>query len=260
MPDERDPGEVDRERRVPFAGITNFRDLGGYRTSDGGSTRWGLVYRADALHKLTDDDLRSFERLGVRAVYDLRGDIERTEFPNRLASVHAPIVGRPAGTPPLGAQASITTADGESILRDMYVGILEHSATQIGAILRGLADPASVPAVFHCHGGKDRTGVVAAVLLLALGVDSEVVLDDYVLTSEYRRIEHQQDSLANMLAQGLPLEAAAGVLGTPRWAMAAAVAAVTEQYDGIDTYLTSVAGLSRDELIALREALVDRTG
>ena len=259
MHNERGSGAIDRERRIAFAGITNFRDLGGYPTADGGFTRWGLVYRADALHKLTDEDLRSFEELGVRAIYDLRGDIERSEFPNRLASVHAPIVGRPLGTPPLGAQSSITTADGEAILRDMYVGILEHSAGRIGAILRGLAAPDSVPAVFHCHGGKDRTGVVAVVLLLALGVDPDVVLDDYVLTSEYRRIEHQQDSLANMLAQGLPLEAAAGVLGTPRWAMAAAVAAITDQYGGIDTYLTNDAGLSPDEVIALREALIDRS-
>jgi protein-tyrosine phosphatase len=196
--------------------------------------------------------------LGVRVVYDLRGDIERTEYPGRLPSVHAPIVGRAHGSPALGSQAGVTTSDGETILRDMYVGILEHSATQIGAILRGLSEPGCVPAVFHCHGGKDRTGVVAAVLLLALGVDTELVLDDYVVTSEYRRFEHQQDSLANMLAQGLPLEAAVGVLGTPRWAMAAVVTAIAEQYGGIDAYLTHRAGLSPDAVTALREALVDQ--
>jgi len=259
MHDDREPAAVGRGRRVAFDGITNFRDLGGYPTIGGGLTRWGLVYRADALHKMTDEDLRSFESLGVLVIYDLRGDVERTEFPGRLASLHAPIIGRPAGSPPIGAQPGVSTSDGEAILRDMYVGILEHSATQIGAILRGLSDPQRVPAVFHCHGGKDRTGVVAAVLLLALGVDPEMVLDDYVLTSEYRRIEHQQDSLANMLAQGLPLEAAAGVLGTPRWAMAAAVTAITEHYGGIDTYLAHHAGMSSDEVSALREALVDRS-
>jgi len=257
MHDDRDLAAGARERRVAFAGITNFRDLGGYRTSSGGVTRWGLVYRADALHKLTDDDLRSFEALGIRLVYDLRGDVERTDFPSRLASVHMPIVGRPAGSPPLGAQAGVSTSDGETILRDMYVGILEHSATQIGAILRSLSDPQGTPAVFHCHGGKDRTGMVAAVLLLALGVDRDVVLDDYVLTSQYRRIEHQQDSLANMLALGLPIEAAAGVLGTPRWAMSAAIASIAEHYGGIDAYLTQHAGLSPDALAALRETLVD---
>ena len=257
MPGDRDPDADGRERRVEFDGITNFRDLGGYPTGSGGVTRWGLVYRADALHKLTDDDLRSFAGLGIRVVYDLRGDIERAEFPSRPASVHVPIIGRPSGSPSLGTQAGVTTSDGETILRDMYVGILEHSALQIGVILRGLSDPRGVPAVFHCHGGKDRTGVVAAVLLLALGVDPELILDDYVLTREYRRIEHQQDSLANMLAQGLPLEAAAGVLGTPRWAMAAALAAIAEQYGGIDTFLTQHAGMSLEEVAALRETLVE---
>ena len=86
--------------------------------------------------------------------------------------------------------------------------------------------------MFHCHGGKDRTGVVAAVLLLALGVDRETVLDDYEATRRYRTIEDQQDSLANILASGVSPEAAASVLGTPRWAMAAAVDAVDDVYGG----------------------------
>jgi protein-tyrosine phosphatase len=113
-----------------------------------------------------------------------------------------------------------------------------------------------VPAVFHCHGGKDRTGVVAAVLLLALGVDRETVLDDYEATRRYRRIEHQQDSLAGMLANGVSPEAAAGVLGTPRWAMAAAVDAVGEMPGGVDGYLTTLAGLTTGDLDALRAGLV----
>ncbi len=89
--------------------------------------------------------------------------------------------------------------------------------------MRGLSDPGLTPAVFHCHGGKDRTGLVAAVLLLALGVDRDTVLDDYEATSLYRFPEDQHDSLANMLQAGISPEAAAGVLGTPRWAMAEAV-------------------------------------
>jgi glutamate-1-semialdehyde 2,1-aminomutase len=87
----------------------------------------------------------------------------------------------------------------------MYVGILEHSALPIGRVLRGIADEANRPVVFHCHGGKDRTGVIAAVLLAGLGVDREAILDDYEATRRYRTIEHQQDSLANMLAAGVSL-------------------------------------------------------
>jgi protein-tyrosine phosphatase len=245
------------ERRVSFAGITNLRDLGGYATAGGGTTRWGTVFRADALHKLTDADLEVFRRLGVRTVYDLRGPIERTDFPGPVESVHLPIVGRPPDAVPPAPPPDMTTADGERMLRDMYVGALEHSASHIGTVLRGVADPALVPVVFHCHGGKDRTGVVAAVLLLALRVDRETVLDDYEATRRYRMIEDQQDSLANMLAAGVSPEAAAGVLGTPRWAMAAAVDAIDDVYDGIDAYLTGPAGLSAAEVAALRTELVD---
>ncbi len=169
-----------------------------------------------------------------------------------------PIVGRAGDADPPARSPDMTYGDGESLLRDIYVGSLQHSATQLGLILRGLARPDGVPAVFHCHGGKDRTGVVAAVLLLALGVDREIVLDDYEATSRHRRIEHQQDSLANMLASGMPPEAAAAVLGTPRWAMAAALDAVADVYGGIDAYLTGPAGVTTAELTALRDQLVER--
>ncbi|MET0458596.1 MAG: tyrosine-protein phosphatase [Ilumatobacteraceae bacterium] len=248
------------ERRVSFAGITNLRDLGGYPAAGGGTTSWGRVFRADALHKLTEADLDTFGILGVQTVFDLRGDVERTEFPGPVESVHVPIVGRPADAPAPARPTDMTPEDGERMLRDMYVGILEHSAVPIGTILRSLADPDHVPAVFHCHGGKDRTGVVAAVLLLALGVDRETVLDDYEATRRYRRIEDQQDSLANILASGVSPEAAVSVLGTPRWAMAAAVDAVDDVYGGIEAYVLGPVGLTPDELAALRARLVDAPG
>ena len=164
----------------------------------------------------------------MRTVFDLRGDVERDEFPGPVPSRHVPISGRPVGVIAPPPPAEMSAADGEQMLRDMYVGILEHSAANVAVVLRGLADPDAVPAVFHCHGGKDRTGVVAAVLLLALGVDRETVLDDYEATRRYRRLEDQQDSLATLLANGVSPEAAAGVLGTPRWAMAAAVDALDD--------------------------------
>jgi protein-tyrosine phosphatase len=244
------------ERRVPFEGIQNFRDLGGYATIDGGTVRWGQLFRADALHKLTAVDLGAFDALGVRTVYDLRGDAERTEFPEPFESIHLPIVGRPEGEAPPAPPAGVSAADGESMLRDMYVGTLIHSAAKFGQLFSGLADAERLPAVFHCHGGKDRTGIVAALLLLALGVDRETVLDDYEATRRYRTIVDQQDSLANLLAAGVSPEAAAGVLGAPRWAMAAAVDAVDEEYGGIETYLTTTVGLPLDTVSRLRDLLV----
>ena len=249
------PAIVVAERRVPFSGITNLRDLGGYPTATGGVTRWGTVFRADALHKLTADDLEAFEELGVRTVYDLRGDVERDEFPGPVPSRHVSIVGRPRDVDPPPPPADMTARDGERMLRDMYVGALTHSAAEIGTIVRGLADPTGTPAVFHCHGGKDRTGLVAAVLLLALGVDRDTVLDDYEATSRYRRLDQQQDSLANMLQAGISPEAAAGVLGTPRWAMAEAVDRLLTSSGGVEAFVIGPGGLEPNELDALRDHL-----
>jgi protein-tyrosine phosphatase len=143
------------------------------------------------------------------------------------------------------------------MLRDLYVGACVHSADQLGRLLTALAEPEGTPAVFHCHGGKDRTGIAAALLLLALGVDREEVLDDYEATRRYRKIDPQQDSLANLLASGMAPEAAAGVLGAPRWAMAEALDAIDDVHGGIDAYLTEVAGMTRSAVARLREALVE---
>ena len=93
------------DRRIPFRGITNFRDLGGYRTRLDVVVRWGMVFRADALHGLLPEDLSLYEQLGLRTVYDLRGDAERTESPNPVESRHLSVLSRPADadrpSPPL---------------------------------------------------------------------------------------------------------------------------------------------------------------
>jgi protein-tyrosine phosphatase len=242
---------------VPFDGIQNFRDLGGYPTADGGSIRRAQVFRADALHKMTEEDIEAFARLGVRTVFDLRSEIEREEFPGPFESIHLHILGRPESAEVLVPDPAMTADSGEGMLRDLYVGALIHSAAKFGVLLSALADPDRLPAVFHCHGGKDRTGIAAALFLLALGVDRDTVLDDYEATRRYRTIEHQQDSLAKMLEAGEPPEAAAGVLGVPRWAMAAAVDAIDTEYGGIDAYLTTEAGMTDETLTRLRKIHVE---
>lgn len=250
------PADPD-DRRVPFAGVTNFRDLGGYPTAGGGVVRRGVVFRADGLHKLTGDDVAAFGRLGICRVFDLRSEAERTALPNPVESISLPIIGyagdeRPAPPP------EMTAAQGEERLRDMYVGALQHSATRLGHLLGELSASDGLPAVFHCHGGKDRTGIVAALFLLALGVDEATILDDYQATSRYRTLEHQRDSHDNLIAAGLSPEGAVAVLGTPHWAMAAALAAIGETYGGIESYLTGVAGMSESTLSRLREVHIER--
>jgi protein-tyrosine phosphatase len=244
-------------RNLGLGGLNNFRDLGGYHTRSGQTVRWGLVFRSDAL-LLDEDGFEAFSGLGVRAVYDLRSDQERETTPNRLPNgefvlQHLSLVGEES------ARAAIEAGlrDGEAFLADLYVKILERSAGLIGTVICGLADENLLPAVFHCAAGKDRTGIVAAVLLLALGVDDDVVLDDYELTSRYRNPERVKQVMARLESeQSISPEAVAGIMRTPRWAMGTAVKEIENRYGGIDGYLTGRAGVPERAVADLRRLLL----
>jgi protein-tyrosine phosphatase len=239
------------ERRVRFEGPLNFRDLGGYPTTPGVATRWGQLYRSDGLHRLTADDLARFESLGLRTVYDLRGDSELAETPDPVPAVNVPLLSEDRLRSPLAGLVS--TRDGEAMLRDVYLGMLAGSARQFCRLFTGIAVD-GMPALFHCQGGKDRTGLTSALVLLVLGVPRDVVLDDFELTSGY--LEPSRDEgIAHLLGRGLSAEAAAGAFGAPRWAMAAALDELEQRYGGAERYLLD-AGLDPAHLVTLRDRLV----
>ncbi len=250
-------GVVAAERRVLFEGVTNFRDLGGYPTTDGRRTRWGRVFRSDALHRFTPEDRQRYEALGLHAVYDLRGDEERDRHPNPFPSIQMALLSRPYGASPPDRSDRRDADAGEQALRQMYTGLLANGGPTFGRLLNRLAERAYLPAVIHCTGGKDRTGMTAALLLEMLRVPRHQVLDDYELTSRYRLREHQTESYENMLAAGAAPEAAAAFLGAPRWTMAGALQELDDRYGGIDGYLTGPAGMTVATLEQLRSALVD---
>lgn len=248
---------VSAERRLPFAGAWNFRDLGGYRTDSGLRTRWGKVFRADALHALTPADQATLSGLGLRAVYDLRSEAERQSKPNALPDADRP---RTVEIPLLGATAGrrmeLAVSDGEAFLLDVYRRIIAESAPVFGRLLGGLAEPDGLPAVFHCAAGKDRTGLSAAILLCLLGVDEEDVLDDYEMTSRNRREVNHQEILTTLTELGMPPEAAAGLLTTPRWVMQTILTELREGYGGAEGYVTGPVGMSTDTVAELRRLLL----
>ncbi len=247
------------ERRVGLEGPVNFRDLGGYRTLSGRTVRWGRVFRSDAL-VLAEGDMEAFDDLGIRTVYDLRSDMERETHPNRLPDsggsrvVAVPLVRQEQGQNPLGA---MDLADGEHFLAQLYELSLEHLAPSFGVVVGGLASEADLPAVFHCAAGKDRTGLVAAVLLAVLGVDLDDILDDYELTSRFRTNEHVHASAERLRdRENLPAEMVAGILRSPRWAMEAALTKTVDRYGDFDRYLTGPAGLPAEVPERLRQLLL----
>jgi protein-tyrosine phosphatase len=244
-------------RRVPFAGALNFRDIGGYLAGRGGQTRWGAVYRSDSLHFLTPEDLPVFDALGIQAIYDLRRSAELARQPGPREHVHLELPSRDPLDP--GESAGLVTRlDGERWLLAGYCEMLASAATSFGDLFSRLADPVRLPAVIHCLGGKDRTGLTIALLLTALGVPREAVLDDYQLTSDYRGVAQSPDVVGLFVGSGMAREAAVGLLGTPRWVMAQALGELDEAHGGIEGYLLGPGGMRPATLAALRTVLVSR--
>ncbi|MEU8132995.1 tyrosine-protein phosphatase [Streptodolium elevatio] len=173
------------QRHVSFDRLHNFRDLGGYPAVDGRVVAWGRLYRSDSLGKLHGDDARAdrerFLALGIRTVVDLRYPWEiakRGRVPERdgLGYHNLSIEHRPYDQAALGPDVDV-----EPFLTEKYVEVALDGVKEIRGALDVLAAPGG-PAVFHCASGKDRTGIIAALVLTLLGVEDEVIVADFALT------------------------------------------------------------------------------
>lgn len=182
----------DFSRALTLDGASNFRDLGGYGAADGRRLRWRTLFRSDHLAALTPQDTAQLAQLGLARAVDFRGREERAAQPYELASVRyqsvpiePTVVRRYRELVARGERLDVAQA--ERLMRETYLGFVADDAPQFGAFFAQLLE-GDAPLVFHCTAGKDRTGFAAALLLLALGVGREQVMQDYLLTNRlYRR-------------------------------------------------------------------------
>jgi protein-tyrosine phosphatase len=260
---EGGPGLVVAERRVALKGTLNFRDLGGYRGVDGRRVRWGHVYRSDNLASVDADGWASIAELGVRSVYDLRHEAERDRAPSHvpsdvgIAHRHLPIGGEAAEAPDLVELLRQDTGRyGLEFMIDMNRTLLRAHAAVFGTLITDLADKDHLPAIFHCTAGKDRTGTAAALLLSALGVSRETVLDDYELTTVYRSVHRIEQLRPTLEEAGIEVEQVRTFLSAPRPALATALEELDRDHGTVARYLTDAAGVAPDTLVQLRDLLL----
>jgi protein-tyrosine phosphatase len=174
----------DRGRFTKLAGAHNFRDLGGYPTADGRRTRWGRLYRSDALHNLTPDDVAVVRSMGLRTVVDLRTPAEADRL-GRGPLADGPIRYHNASLSRDGMAPM--TPDGDLVGR--YLSYLDEGAGAFVTVFAEMARADNLPMLLHCMFGKDRTGVLVAVVLESMGVQRRHIVDDFALSSEpVRRI------------------------------------------------------------------------
>jgi protein-tyrosine phosphatase len=240
--------ETPRRARL-LQGATNFRDLGGYVGRDGRPVRWRTLFRSDHFAGLTPEDRAALAPLGLTRSFDFRGVEERAAVPYQIDGVtQHPLSIEPTVTQRMQALAeagdSLTPARVEGLMEDLYRSLVNDRADRFAELFEHLLQ-ADGPVVFHCTAGKDRTGVAAALILLALGVPRAVVEADYLLTNQhYRRPPAPpSDTPAETLE----------VLWTvrPRF-LEAAFAAIDRDHGGIERYLRQ--RLRLDELALSRLA------
>jgi protein-tyrosine phosphatase len=169
------------ERLIALEGAVNFRDLGGYATLDGRRTRWRVLFRADGLSELSQTDFSVMRDLGIRTVVDLRSghEVEQSRFDVEAHPVdfhHFPFIDQLPDVEQWDRRPGLLGAQ--------YKEMLVDAAPQIIGALEVLTAPDSRPAVFHCTAGKDRTGLLSALVLSLLGVPEETVVGDYALSGE----------------------------------------------------------------------------
>ena len=174
------------ERFVNLQGAANFRDLGGYSTIDGRHVKWGLIYRSEALGRLSEEDLAHLNTRGLRLICDLRTPREITRLPDRV-----PITTQWTATPTREGDFDMSMLPTllfnrkliPDFMRQSYPQQLAQNAIHFGAILARFAEPDNLPAVFHCTAGKDRAGLTAALLLGLLGVPDKTIIEEYTLSN-----------------------------------------------------------------------------
>jgi protein-tyrosine phosphatase len=228
------------ERRIDFEGCFNFRDLGGYGTVDGRRVRTQWLYRADGPHALSAADVGKLNDLRLATVVDLRTPQEVTERGCYLAVLPDVVEHHLSMIDVLPDAETLPDWIDPGVVAAQYRNMLERGRESIAEALVILADPSAYPAVFHCSAGKDRTGVLAALLLGLLGVPDETIVADYALSAAAMQhlIEYYQRAYPDA-GERLTRLAPAMVAAHPD-AMTELIAGIRRDYGGFEEYADAI--------------------
>ena len=238
------------DRHLTYDTVFNLRDLGGYEAADGRTIKWRTLFRGDGVHRLEPE---AFTELGIRTVLDLRtkGEIDDSgQAEGDHDWHHLPVVKtlweRPAVTDEHVA---------EQFLAERYLVMLEEGRESLATALRLLGEPDRVPAVFHCAAGKDRTGVLAALVLSLLGVDEKVIAADYGLSrlGMDRMIEYVREAYPDRY--DAMVDQPAAFVSAPEAAMELFLHELRGAHGSVEEYATSI-GVDGAVIDALRANLL----
>lgn len=270
--------QIAAERLVQLDGTFNFRDIGGYVGADGRQVKWGKFFRADALCKLTKNDVAKLVEMGIKTVVDYRGQAEWQKEPDveipgaKIVNLspHAEVARLASGNITDDREkiekllATAQSPEGAAFfeknlnsmadqMRELVGG--EIAIPQYQKFMQIILDEANTPIIFHCRGGKDRTGWGAMLILFALGVSKEDIAYDYHLTKEYMKSRNvkRMDEYRQYTDNEMVLDFLAALMDTREIYLDAAFDQITKMAGTPETYLTDVLNLTSADIAKLRE-------
>lgn len=250
-------------RHVELDGGVNVRDLGGYRSRDGRQVKWRKILRSGHLKNLSDADRKAFDAIDLRTIHDFRRSSEIEKFPSSVGDVDI-IAGYEMGVGSMGMfmqtfeREKFTPSEAHSFVVGAYGECIEEVTQPYKTFFRHVLAQEEGALLFHCMAGKDRTGLAAALLLYALDVPSDVIIEDYMLTSQYLPIEtvidnfiQAREDLAELIQQNrASLVPYCGVHSDNLHTFFSGIDAT---YGSTDAYLSDGLALSGDDIQKLRD-------
>ncbi len=233
------------ERHLPMEGGFNFRDLGGLRNKKGKYLKWGKLFRSDELSNLTESDLNYLAGIPIRTVIDFRSESEIEQAPDKLpASVNLDrnLNIEPGNIMSSNIEFDIDTIDFNQLMIEMNRALVSDSAciAQYTEFFRIVQDENNIPLLYHCTAGKDRTGMGTALILFSLGMEEEVVMNDYLLSAEY--IKGKFENIVKAYPMIEPL------MTVKREFLQAGIDEIKTKYGSIENYLTEILKVDSDKM------------
>ncbi|MBB3112814.1 protein-tyrosine phosphatase [Paenibacillus phyllosphaerae] len=258
-----DSGErvIVADRILPLEGTLNFRDLGGYETTDGRMVKWGRLYRSGELSALTEEDRDYLEELGIVRVCDLRRPDELAKKPNRSLSeaeqVSVDLMRHFWNSAFKHDQKNLGYENAVEIFKFLNRSFV-HAVEALQRLFQQVLEAQGRPVVVHCAQGKDRTGLAIALLLYAIGVPMETIMKDYELSNLFYEAfvaQHEQEAEANQISSDPGFVRA--IMSVNREYLQAAFDEIADKFGTIDRYLEESLTIDAAKREHLRKLLVD---
>jgi protein-tyrosine phosphatase len=245
------------KRLVKLQGAINVRDIGGYKTKDNKQVKWGKIYRSAEINNLTASDIAKLESLSINYILDFRGIQEAAAAPDKIPdgceriSLSAGSNNIENGTSTILKMLKETN-NTDSLMMYFYT-VIDSFPQRYKPMFNTLLNQKEDKAIlYHCTAGKDRTGIATALILYALGVDEETIMQDYEASNVYRAAYNEKMSGMLVKMYGINQEAANALMGVNRKYLQATFNTITARYGTINNYLAKEMGLKNKQINKLK--------